>query len=61
VVGDALMEQLSGHDCTEATSGTEIAKCCERAEGNAGGVRLERRVRPLRGMSEFVDEGTNEG
>ena len=37
--------KLSGRACTETMSGAEIARWRERAEGNAGGVRLERRVR----------------
>ena len=39
--------KLTGPACTEATSGAEIAERRERAEDNAGGVRVERRVRAL--------------
>ena len=38
--------KLTGHACTEATSGAEKAERRERAEGRAGGVRVEQRVRP---------------
>jgi hypothetical protein len=38
--------ELTGPACTEAMSGAEEAERRERAEGNAGGVRVERRVRP---------------
>jgi hypothetical protein len=37
--------KLTGPACTEATSGAEEAGRRERAEGSAGGVRVERRVR----------------
>jgi hypothetical protein len=37
--------KLTGPACTEATSEAEEAKRRERAEDNAGGVRVERRVR----------------
>jgi len=37
--------KLTGPVCTEALSGAEEAGSRERAEGNAGGVRVERRVR----------------
>ena len=49
--------KLSGHACAEAMSGAEIAEYRERAGGNAGGVRLERRVRHARhpgGISVFL-------
>jgi len=36
---------LTGPACTEALSEAEDAECCEREEGNAGGVRVERKVR----------------
>ena len=39
--------KLTGHACTEATSGAEEAVTRERTEGNAGGVRVELRVRPI--------------
>ena len=39
--------KLTGPACTEATSGAEEAGSGERTEGNAGGVRVELRVRPL--------------
>jgi len=45
--GWGLTNELSGHACTEAMSGAGIASRRKRAEGNAGGVRLERKVRPL--------------
>jgi len=38
--------KLTGPACTEALSGTEEAGRRERAEDSAGGVRVERRVRP---------------
>jgi hypothetical protein len=38
--------KLTGPACTEAMSGAEEAGRRERAEGKAGGVRVERRVRP---------------
>ena len=38
--------KLTGPACTEAMSGDEEARRRERAEGRAGGVRVERRVRP---------------
>ena len=38
--------KLTGPACTEAMSEAEKAKRRERAEGSAGGVRVERRVRP---------------
>ena len=38
--------KLTGPACTEALSGAEKAGTRERAEGNAGGVRVERKVRP---------------
>jgi len=37
--------KLTGHACTEEMSGAEEARRRERTEGNAGGVRVERRVR----------------
>jgi len=37
--------KLSGPTCTEETCGAEEAGRRERAEGKAGGVRVERRVR----------------
>ena len=37
--------KLTGPACTEALSEAEKAGTRERAEGNAGGVRVERRVR----------------
>jgi len=40
--------KLTGPACTEAMSGAEKAGTRERAEDNAGGVRVERRVRPYR-------------
>jgi len=39
--------KLTGPACTEAMSGAEEDGTRERAEGNAGGVRVERRVRAL--------------
>ena len=38
--------KLTGPACTEALNGAEEAGRRERAEDNAGGVRVERRVRP---------------
>jgi len=38
--------KLTGPACTEALNGAEEAGKRERAEGNAGGVRVERGVRP---------------
>jgi hypothetical protein len=38
---------LTGPACTEALSGAEEARNREGAGGNAGGVRVGRRVRPL--------------
>ena len=38
--------KLTGHACTEALNGAEKAGRREGAEGNAGGVRVERKVRP---------------
>jgi hypothetical protein len=40
--------KLSGPACTEAMSGAEESERRERAEDNAGGVRVERRVRHAR-------------
>jgi len=40
--------KLTGPACTEAMSGAEKAERREREEDNAGGVRVERRVRPER-------------
>jgi len=37
--------KLTGPACTEATNGAEEAERRERAEDNAGGVRVERTVR----------------
>ena len=37
--------KLTGPACTEALNGAEEAKRRERAEDNAGGVRVERKVR----------------
>ena len=37
--------KLTGPAWTEALSGAEKARTRERTEGNAGGVRVERRVR----------------
>jgi len=36
--------KLTGPACTEAMSGAEKAGTRERAEDNAGGVRVERRL-----------------
>ena len=38
--------KLTGPACTEALSGAEEAVRRERAPANAGGVRVERKVRP---------------
>ena len=38
-------KELTGPACTEALNGAEEARRRERAEGNAGGVRVEREVR----------------
>jgi hypothetical protein len=38
--------KLTSHACTEALSGAEEAGRGERAEDSAGGVRVEREVRP---------------
>ena len=38
--------KLTGHACTEMMSEVEKAETRESAPGNAGGVRVERRVRP---------------
>jgi len=40
--------ELTGPACTETMSEAEEAERRERAEGNAGGVRVELRVRPQR-------------
>ena len=37
--------ELTGPACTEALNGAEEDGTRERVEGNAGGVRVERRVR----------------
>jgi hypothetical protein len=37
--------ELTGPACTETLSEAEEARSWERAEGNAGGVRFELRVR----------------
>jgi hypothetical protein len=37
--------KLTGHACTEALNGAEEDGTRERAQDNAGGVRVERRVR----------------
>jgi hypothetical protein len=37
--------KLTGHACTEVLSGAEESERRERAKDNAGGVRVERRVR----------------
>ena len=39
--------KLTGHACTKALNEAEEDETRERAEGNAGGVRVERRVRPM--------------
>jgi hypothetical protein len=39
--------KLTGPACTETMSEAEEAERRERAEDNAGGVRVERKVRPL--------------
>jgi hypothetical protein len=39
--------KLTGPACVEALSEAEEARRRERAEGSAGGVRVERRVRHL--------------
>jgi len=36
--------KLTGHACTETTSGAEEGGRRERTEDNAGGARVERRV-----------------
>jgi hypothetical protein len=46
--------KLTGPACTEATSGAEEAGTRERAEDNAGGVRVERRVRRVQGIRGFA-------
>ena len=38
--------KLTGPACTEAMNGAEEARRRERSEGSAGGVRVEREVRP---------------
>ena len=38
--------KLTGHACTETLSEAEKAGTRKRTPGNAGGVRVERRVRP---------------
>jgi hypothetical protein len=38
--------KLTGPACAEATNEAEEAERRERVEGSAGGVRVERRVRP---------------
>ena len=38
--------KLTGPACTEATSGAEEAERRERTGDSAGGVRVERKVRP---------------
>jgi hypothetical protein len=52
--------KLTGPACTEALSGAEEAGRRERAEGNAGGVRVERKVRPYadRWMNRAQEAGT---
>jgi len=40
--------KVTGPACTEALSGAEKARGREGAKGNAGGVRVERRVRRWR-------------
>jgi len=42
--------KLTGPACAEAMSGAEEAVRRERVKGNAGGVRVERRVRWLGAM-----------
>jgi hypothetical protein len=39
--------KLTGLAFTEAMNEAEETGCRERTEGNAGGVRVERRVRPI--------------
>ena len=46
--------KLTGPACTESTSGAEEAGTRERAEDNAGGVRVERRVRRVQGIRGFA-------
>jgi hypothetical protein len=48
--------KLTGPACTEALNGAEEAGRRERAEGSAGGVRVERRVRPILAISMDVYE-----
>ena len=43
--------KLTGPACTETMSEAEKAGTRERAEDNAGGVRVELRVRPLEDIS----------
>jgi hypothetical protein len=38
--------KLTGPACTEALNGAEKARRRKRTPGNAGGVRVERKVRP---------------
>ena len=40
--------ELTGPACTEAMNEAEEARSLERAEGDEGGVRVERSVRPER-------------
>jgi hypothetical protein len=53
--------KLTGHACTEAMSGAEEARQRERAEGSAGGVRVERRVRRCRGAYQKCELITTSG
>jgi len=53
--------KLTGPACTEALNEAEEAGSWERTEGNAGGVRVERRVRRLERSpstsGNFVEQG----
>jgi hypothetical protein len=43
--------ELTGHACTEALNEAEEAGTREGSEGNAGGVRVELKVRAIMGQS----------
>jgi hypothetical protein len=47
--------ELTGPACTEALNEAEEDESRERAEDNAGGVRVELRVRPTPTFIRFVD------
>jgi len=49
--------KLTGHACTEALNEAEEAGTRERTDDNAGGVRVERRVRRVMNEGFHANQG----